>query len=134
MKNKRKTSKKKIDFSQEWKNIIFNIIFSIIAISIVIIFYERIILTTILEGILGVIGLIKWRSRVTLSIFVLGGVWLSLAEMLIIYMSGAWAFKIPNILHIIPLWLIFVWANASAYLYETGKELKKIAEKNEHKR
>lgn len=134
MKKKKKTSKRKVDFSQEWKNIIFNIIFSIVAISIVIIFYERIVLTAILEGVLGIIGLIKWRSKVTLSIYVLGGVWLTLAEMMVIFMSGAWTYKIPSILHVIPLWLIFVWANASAYLYETGKELKKIAEKNEHKR
>ncbi len=87
MKKKKKTSKRKVDFSQEWKNIIFNIIFSIVAISIVIIFYERIVLTAILEGVLGIIGLIKWRSKVTLSIYVLGGVWLTLVVGLVVVLN-----------------------------------------------
>ena len=126
MKKKRKTYGK---ITKEWKNIIFNIAFSVVAILIVILFYDQILLTAILEGVLGVIGLLKWKSKITLSIFVLGGIWGTLVEMLIIYISGAWTYKIPSILNIIPLWLIFIWANISAYLYETGKELRKIAKK-----
>jgi hypothetical protein len=125
MKGKLK-GKLKGKFSQEWKNIIFNISFSIIAILIVILFYEQILLTAILEAGLGIIGLLKWKSKVTLSIFVLGGVGGTLVEMLIIYTTGAWTYKIPSVLNIVPIWLIFVWGNTSAYLYETGKELKKI--------
>jgi hypothetical protein len=126
---KKKKRKSKESFSPEWRNIVFNIAFSIVAILIVILFYEQILLTAILEGILGIIGLIKWKSKVTLSIFILGGIWGALAEMLVIYTSGAWAYKLPSLLNIIPLWLIFVWANAAAYLYETGKELRKIIKK-----
>ena len=129
---KKKTKKKgrkwkfKDRVSHEWRNIIFNIGFSVIAILIVIFFYDQILLTAVLEGLLGIIGLLKWKSKVTLAIFILGGIWGALAEMLVIYTTGAWTFKVPSILHIIPLWLIFIWANAAAYLYETGKELRKI--------
>ena len=129
MKKKIKKTNSKRGLSKEWKNVIFNIGFSMIAILIVIVFYNQILIAAILEGILGIIGLLKWKSKVTLSIFVLGGVCGALAEMLVIYTSGAWAYKIPSILNIIPLWLIFVWGNAATYIYETGKELKIIFKK-----
>ncbi len=126
---KKKKNNSRSGFSKEWKNIIFNIGFSIVAILIVIIFYNQILLTAILEGLLTIVGLLKWKSKVTLSIFILGGIGGALAEMLVIYTSGAWAYKMPSILNIIPLWLIFVWGNAATYIYETGKELRKIYKK-----
>ncbi|MBU2576548.1 MAG: hypothetical protein KKF50_02405 [Nanoarchaeota archaeon] len=126
MKKKSKKSKSKNQLSQEWKNIIFNVAFSLVAVLIVIIFYDEILTAVILEAILGIIGLLKWKSKVTLSIFIVGGVWGALIELLIIHASGAWTYQVPSILNIIPLWLIFIWANASAYFYETGKELQKI--------
>ena len=124
MKKKNKKSKKGL--SQPWKNVIFNVSFTLTAILIVILFYDRILVTAILEAILGIIGLIKWNSKITVSIYVIGGIGGALMEMLVIHASRAWLYKSPGLLTIVPIWLIFMWGNVAAYLFETGKELRKI--------
>lgn len=120
--------KKKIKrgIEKEWKDIAFNILFATIAVLIIIFLYKDIAIATFFEVLLGVTGLVKWRSKITLAVFIIGGILGSLIEMIIILTSGAWTFTAPNILNTIPLWLIVIWANISAFIYETTKELQKI--------
>jgi hypothetical protein len=114
--------KKKI--KKEWKNIIFNIIFAVLVLLIVIIFYKNILLTTLLELILAIIGLLKWKSKVTLIIFIFGGIFGGIAEIIAINYN-VWNYSITNWMHI-PFWLFFVWGNASSFIYQAAIEIKKL--------
>ena len=112
--------------SKEAKNLTFNIAFMVLAGIIVIVFHKNIVLTTVLELILAAIGLAKWKSKITTIIFVVGGILGPLSEAIVIYTSGAWSYMTPSILNLIPLWLFVIWADASAIVYETSKELKRM--------
>ena len=111
---------------QEQKNLFFNIIFVVLAITIVILFHENIPLTFALELILGIIGLLKWKSKRTLAIFIFAGLFGPTAEAIVIYKSQAWAYAFPTFVKLIPEWLFLVWANAGAFIYEMSKEIHKL--------
>jgi len=115
---------------REWKNIIFNCIFSIAIILIVILFYKNILLTIILEAIVVIIGLIKWKSKLTLAVFLFGAFWGAIAEMVVIYTSGALVYSLPNILNLIPAWLFIIWGAAAAFIFETANEIKSLGVKD----
>lgn len=121
---------KKIKFQdklkQEWKNILFNAIFAIFAILIVILFYKNVILTTILESVIAIIGLSKWKSKRTFAIFIFAGIFGAIAEMIVIYTSQVWSYALPTLMQLIPTWLFVIWANAGAFLYETSKEIHRL--------
>ena len=110
--------------SREWKNIIFNIIFGILTLLFIVLFYNRILLTTFLLISLAVIGLFKWKSRLTFIIFIFGAIAGSIAE-IIGTSNGVLTYSIPNI-STIPLWLFILWGNTASFLYQTGIELKKL--------
>jgi len=122
MKKKKNNINKKI--RKEWKNIIFNIIFGVLTLLIASFFYKNIILATSLLIIVTVIGLIKWKSKITIIIFILGAIWGPISEMIAIYL-GAWNYSYPNFINI-PIWLFFVWGNAAAFIYQTAIEIKKL--------
>jgi len=115
---------------KEWKNIIFNSIFAIIVMLIVILFHKNIILATSLELVMSFIGLAKWKSKLTLIIFIFGAIFGAISEGIVIYSSGAWYYALPNILSLIPLWLFLVWGNATALIFETSNEIKKLGVKD----
>ncbi len=121
-----KKIKIKKGFKKEWKNILFNSIFAGVAILIVILFYKNVILTTILEIILAIVGLSKWKSKRTFAIFIFAGIFGAIAEMIVIYTSYAWSYALPTFMQLIPTWLFVVWANAGAFLYETSKEIHRL--------
>jgi len=114
--------------NKEWKNIIFNGIFAALTLLIVILFHKRIILATVLLIIIVAIGLIKWKSKLTLILFIFGGIFGAISEMIAIN-YGAWSYPINNVVNI-PLWLFIVWGNTATFLYQTSIELKKIGIKD----
>lgn len=113
-----------IKLKKEWKNILFNFVFAILSILIVIFFYKRIFLASILLLIVAIIGLIKWKSKITLAIFIFAGLFGTIAEMIVIT-YGVWIYSIKNIINV-PLWLFILWGNAGAFMYQTAIEFKKI--------
>lgn len=117
---------KKINFrvEKEWKNISFNCIFGILTLVTVILLKEEIIISTFLLVILAIIGLIKWKSYLTLIIFFFGAIFGVISEMICIYFK-VWSYTITNFYNI-PLWLFIVGGNAAAFLFETAKEIKKL--------
>ncbi|MCK4650374.1 hypothetical protein KAT36_04035 [Candidatus Pacearchaeota archaeon] len=121
-----KKTKLERGFKKEWKNILFNSIFVGVAILIVTLFHKNIMLTTILEIILAIVGLSKWKSKRTFAIFIFAGMFGTIAEMIVIYTSYAWSYASPTLMQLIPTWLFVVWANAGAFLYETSKEIHKL--------
>jgi hypothetical protein len=125
MKAKKLIKKEENILKKEWKNIIFNLAFSVVAILIIILFYKNIMLTTVLEVIVAIIGLIKWKSKLTLVLFLFGAFWGAVSEIAVIQYSGAWNYALTNLFSI-PLWLFFVWGNATAFIFETSKEIKKL--------
>jgi hypothetical protein len=109
---------------REWKNITFNAVFALLTISIVIIFYKNIMITSVLLLILTIIGLLKWKSKLTIIIFIFGAIGGSISEMIAIN-YGVWNYSIINFLNI-PFWLILVWGNATAFIYQTSLEIKRL--------
>lgn len=112
----RKKNKRKI------KDYLFEIFFVFINVFIVLLFYKNILLTTIFVSIIAVTGLIKWKSRRTLIIFILGGLAGALVEMICIYF-GIWEYSITNFFNI-PFWLFIVWGNATAVIYQVANKIK----------
>ena len=109
---------------KEWKNLIFNLAFAIVTLLIVAFFYKNILLTTILVGIIAITGLIKWKSKRTLIIFIIIGLLGAFAEMYAIS-KGVWSYAIFDFKNI-PTWLFIVWGNAAAFIHQTSIEIKKI--------
>jgi len=124
MKREMKIEKK---LKKEWRNIIFNIIFASSTILVVVLFYKNIILTTIFESIISIIGLIKWKSKLTLAIYVFGAFFGTFSEMFCIKYE-VWNYSISNLINI-PLWLFLVWGNAAAFIYQTAVEIKSLGVK-----
>jgi len=114
--------KNKKGFFQEYKEEIFNWSFAITTILVVIIFYRNIWLTNFLVLLIAIIGLFHWKSKRTLVTFILGSIFGVLAEMLCIQ-YGVWEYSFTNFYNV-PIWLFFVWGNASAFLYQTAKLIK----------
>lgn len=109
---------------KEWKNILFNTLFAALTLIIVIIVYKKVLLTSILLAIISVVGLIKWKSKITLIVFILGAIWGPFSEAIARYF-GVWNYSISSVFNI-PIWLLLVWGNAAAFLYETGKEIHRL--------
>ena len=112
---------------KEWKNLIFDGIFAILTVAIVIIFYRNIFLTTILVGIISIIGLIKWKSKMALIMFLFGALFGAFAQMISIN-YGVWSHAYPSFMNV-PIWLFLVWGNAAVFLYQTALESKKLGVK-----
>jgi len=112
---------------KEWKNIIFNSIFAIFTLIFPIIFKKNILLTTLILLLVSIIGLVKWKSKITLSVFIFGAFFGAIVEMISINYN-VWSYSYTNFINI-PLWLFVVWGNASAFIYETANEFKKLGVK-----
>ena len=59
---------KKQDFSHEIRGLIFNGIFAVLSLAIVVNFYRNIHLTTLLLSVLAIIAILKWRNKMILKI------------------------------------------------------------------
>ena len=120
-----KKEEKKI--KKEWKNIIFDLVFVFLNVFLVILFYKNILLTSILLILVTLVGLLKWRSWVTFGAFVVGTFVGPVCEMWAIS-QGVWQYSVTNFF-MIPLWLIIVWGNTSAFLYQIAVEIHKLGVK-----
>ncbi|MBU0466085.1 MAG: hypothetical protein KJ718_03485 [Nanoarchaeota archaeon] len=112
---------------QEWKNIIFNAIFAILNVLFAVLFYENILLTSTLVGIVSVGGLIKWKSKLTLLIFIFSALLGTTGEIIAVN-QGVWAYSFSNFISV-PFWLFLVWGNAGAFVHQTALEFKKLGVK-----
>ena len=114
----------KIDFSHEINGFIFNFIFMLMTLFVVLKFYQNILLTTILLFAFAIISFIKWKTYQTIIVFVAGGLIGTIFELVaakigIIQYSVAGFFGIP-------LWLFFFLGNVSIFFYRSYIEIKKI--------
>ncbi len=124
-KNKIKVKRK---LKKEWVNIIFNFIFNTLTLLLILYLYKKIILLTISLFFLTCIGFIKWKSKITIFIYIVGALFGTFAEICAIY-YGAWIYPITNFANI-PIWLFLAWGNASAFIYQTALEIKKLGIKD----
>jgi len=122
-----KLNKKIKNMKKEWKNIFFNIIFAVITLLIAVFLYEKILPATILLALIALIGLMKWNSKITLIIFIIGAIGGAFAEIYAIN-NGVWSYSVSNFKNI-PVWLFIVWGNAAAFIYRTGIEIKRLGVK-----
>ncbi len=107
----------------KWKNNLFNGIFAVLTLSITILFYRKILLATILLLALAFIALIKWKSKITLLVFIFGAIFGTLAEIISIKF-GLWNYSVTSIFNI-PYWLFVVWGNAAIFIYHLALGLRK---------
>jgi hypothetical protein len=105
-------------------NIIFNIAFMVISILIVVIFFKKIMLTNGLLILLAIIGLFKWKSKLSLIIFIFFGVIFGMAEIMISGL-GLWRYSVWDIANI-PSWLFILWGNTALFIHQMIKEIKKF--------
>ncbi len=110
---------------REWKNILFNTLFAALTLLAVVIFHKSIILTLCLVLVITLIGMLKWKSKLTLMLFIFGGILGAFSEVLTIKF-GAWSYSITDFINI-PIWLFAVWGNSAAFIYQTSREIKKLA-------
>ncbi|MBT3691256.1 hypothetical protein HOG16_03380 [Candidatus Woesearchaeota archaeon] len=109
---------------KEWKNIIFNILFGVVSLLIVILFFENILLTTLLLGVVAIIGQIKWKSRLTLFVFFFFGILFGISEIIVSDYS-VWEYSVSNLQNI-PTWLFILWGNTAAFMQQSIKEIRKL--------
>ena len=107
---------------KKYENILFDIGFALATFFSVLLLYKNISLTTIILAAIAIIGLIRWKSKRTLIIFIFAGIFGTIAEIVAIKI-GIWNYKITSFLSI-PLWLFIVWGNAGAFIYQIAKEIK----------
>jgi len=119
---------KKNKLSKEWKNILFNLAFAALTLLVPILFKDQFILASILLAIIALTALIKWKSKITVLIFIIGAIWGPASEMIAIAFN-VWTYSYADFLNI-PSWLFIVWGNAAAFLYQTAVELKKMGVKD----
>ena len=112
---------------EEYKKMAFNLIFAIFTFIVILLSYKNILLTTGLLAIITLTGLIKWKSKVTLIIFLVVGVLGTASEIIAIY-YGIWFYPIANFINV-TVWLFFVRGNAGAFIYQTSLEIKKLGVK-----
>ena len=124
----KKESKLEKGLRKEWKNIIFNFLFVIISILVLVLFYKKIMITTLLLIAIAVIGLIKWKSKLTIIIFIFCGILFRMAEMIIINYN-LWSYSVSSFKNI-PLWLFILWGDAAAFIYQMAVEIKKLGVKD----
>lgn len=119
--------KEGIRIKREWKNLVFNGLFAITTLLIILFFYSKIFIATTILSIVTIIGMVKWKSWSTFAIFLFGAIGGTGAEMLAIN-SGVWSYAIINLFNI-PIWLFIVWGNAACFIYQTAIELVKLGVK-----
>ena len=91
---------KKHRFNYYWKNNLFNEVFGILTLAAVLFFYEKILLTVIILLTLALIALIKWKSRITLLVFVSGAILGPIAEIIAISF-GLWRYAVADFYNIL---------------------------------
>lgn len=109
---------------KDYRGLAFDILFTIISIITVLMFYRRIIVTFIILVVISVVGLIKWKSKATLLVYVISAICGPVSEILAIHF-GVWSYSYSTMLGI-PIWLIPLWGATAAYIYQLGIEIKKL--------
>jgi hypothetical protein len=127
MKKKGFIEKEKKVIRKEWWSILFNCVFALLAVIFPVLFYRNILLTTILLSVVAIVGLLKWKSWVTLIIFIFGALWGPISESIAIH-YGVWQYAVSNFLNV-PIWLFVLWGMAAAFLYQTALEFIKLGVK-----
>jgi|APSaa5957512535_1039671.scaffolds.fasta_scaffold63370_3 hypothetical protein len=107
----------------KWNNIIFNFFFIISSLIIVLIFFKNILLTNALLFTITIIGLLKWKSKLSLIIFVTFGLLFGIGE-IIVSSLGPWKYAITSTLTI-PSWLFILWGNSALFIHQTIREIRK---------
>ena len=111
----------------EWNKVIFNVVYALLNLVLTVLFYDKILFLTMLLIILAIVGHFIWKSKITLIIW---GVWAiggPLTEVICIYF-GVWSYSYSSFLGI-PLWLILLWGNTAAYIYEFSKLISRFGVK-----
>ncbi|MBT7706258.1 hypothetical protein HN747_02310 [archaeon] len=111
---------------ESWR-ILFNFLIAILAITSVILFHKNTILTTSLLIIFSIVGLLFWRSKLTLAIFIFCGLAFGIAEIFVSSFS-VWTYVYSGSLKV-PTWLFILWGITGAFIQQTSREIRKLGVK-----
>jgi len=123
MKNPKKIIKK------EWKNITFNIVFMVFSMLAVITFYKNILLTSAILLLITIIGLLRWRSKLSVAIFIVFGILFGIGEVFV-SQAGPWkymSFDVSNV----PSYLFILWGNTAMFIHQMTREIRKFGIKED---
>ncbi len=109
---------------KECGNIVFKLAFILATFITVVLLYRNILATTLITAGIGLIGLMKWKSKLTLAIYILCG-FLGVVLESIAINYGAWTYSFYNIINV-PSWLFFVWGNTAASIQRIALILKNL--------
>ena len=100
----------------------FELFFVASNVLVVILFYQKIFLTTALLTLITILGMIRWKSVRTLSIFILAGIGGTVLEVISIHF-GVWQYNLTNFFNV-PFWLFILWGNSAAIIYRVAIHIK----------
>jgi hypothetical protein len=112
---------------REWKNILFNFLTIFLSLLIVILFFKKPLLTTLFLAAVAILGLLKWKSQLTLIIFLFFGIIFGIGE-IIVSNYEVWTYGVKD-LGSIPIWIFILWGNTATFIYQTIIEIKKMGVK-----
>jgi len=110
---------------EDYKNIVFNVMFGLACLTAVCFLWKKAILLTIILAIMSAIGLSKWRNKETVILFFFCGIFGALTEAIAIYFN-VWAYTSPSFIGI-PLWLPILWGDAAIFSYQMAIEIKNFS-------
>jgi len=105
-------------------NISFNISFALLTLIVMVVFTRKEVVGVIMLSVLAVVGLVKWRSKVTLFLFIFIAAFAMIIEGIGVYFN-VWGYSPPT-LFIIPLWMFVAWGNAAVFIHQMAIEIKKM--------
>ncbi len=110
--------------SREYLNSLFNSAFALLILLTVLFLHERVFSAFILLIIFSAIALIKWKSKITLIVYLICGIIGPLAESIAIQF-GIWSYSNSSIFDV-PLWLFPLWGAAGVFIYQTSVEIRRL--------
>jgi uncharacterized membrane protein len=90
----------------------------------VILFYQSTYLASILLLVLTTMSLVFWKSRATSFIFFFGAFCGIVTEVISVH-YGLWTYSMVDFARV-PLWLFFLWGNASIFIYRMAIVFEKL--------
>jgi len=111
----------------ESKKIIFTLLCSIGTLAVTAYTWQNILLTIVLLSVFGLVTLFVERSKSAVIMYFTAFILGPLAEVWLIH-AGAWEYTQPTLLGI-PLWLPFLWGNASLTLNRINIYLQSVFKK-----
>jgi len=107
------------------KDFIVNIFVAVLTLAVVSMYNKNTLIASSALIILSIAYLFYYKDKTTTIVYLIGAIGGPLAEVIAIKFGTAWGYSTTTFLSI-PFWLIFVWGNAAAFIYQSGLLMRRI--------